>query len=800
MDLEEHAGVEAELEATALWVARQVLETGRPLEELAVLVPAQDPLAQLVADRLERLTGADGRPLPVFVAGGLQATSTAAGARILAVLRALGAHLSAEALAPVLPALRLDEDGDGERTHLTHGEAMELAYGLGTVGGNPADPAGALAWSDRAARRLVELEAALARPRADEDSAERERWRLERTLRDLRAIRPALDALVGVARAVVEGAPLAAVAEVLCGFLGRWLLAPGEGSALPGRLAEALAPACAGDLGKALTGEDALAVIEEHVLALRVSRGRFGEPAVYVGTVAGAAGLEFDAVRVIGLCEGVLPSQPREDPVVPGALRAAIEEAGPARVLPRAEDRVAAQVHALVAAVRGAREAVALSAPRVDLARTEREPGSIFIDAAAALARPRADTGAPAAAVPSGSDLRRDAFHPAARAAAAFREAHPVTGASWLDRAARTAPALLPPAWTGAPVLDLVRLAAVRRPDGPLGPADGVMEADGPFPLVPGVTPERPVSASALQQLLECPRQFLLRRILGWDEPAGAPSLRELDALSFGSLLHRVVELFYREHGEAFSRREGTEATWQKRARAVADREFDAFLAEYPLVGDGVRTKERDRLHDALREFLAYDWAGGPRRFVGVEVPFGTKGAPLALDADGATLHVLGYIDRIDVEDGVTVVRDLKSGKAHPRTGKEADPTPQRDVQLGLYLLAARTLARTWRTPAKVQGAYAYASGRGEVEERAFRADAAALEDATGTWLAAAAHLLHARAFPPSAVEGDCTYCPFRALCGDGETQRRVREALADVEDGPLARFRALKLDEEDAG
>ncbi len=42
-------------------------------------------------------------------------------------------------------------------------------------------------------------------------------------------------------------------------------------------------------------------------------------PAVYVGTVAGTVGLEFEAVRVIGLCEGVLPSVPREDPVVPGA-------------------------------------------------------------------------------------------------------------------------------------------------------------------------------------------------------------------------------------------------------------------------------------------------------------------------------------------------------------------------------------------------------------------------------------------------------------------------------------------------
>jgi RecB family exonuclease len=795
VDLEEHAGVESELEATALWVTRQVLEAKRPLEEVAVLLPAQDPLAQLVADRLERLPF-DGGPFPVYVAGGLPAISTAAGARVLALLRALRSRLSAEALAPVLPALRLD--GDAERTHLTHGEAMELAFGLGTAGGNAANAKGALEWSSRAAARLGELEAALARARTDEDSAARELWRLERTLANLRAVRPALSALVDVAGAVVGGEPLSAVTAALGAFLSRWLLLPGEGATFPARLSESLAPACEGALGKALAGEDALEVVERHLLALRVPRGRFGMPAVYVGTVAGAVGLEFEAVRVIGLCEGVLPSVPREDPVVPGALREALERAAPGRVLSRAEDRAAAQVHGLLAAVQGARVAIALSAPRVDLARTEREPASIFIDAAAALARPDASpgkTGKPAGAVPDVAALQRDSFRPAGAATAAFRSAHPITDSSWLDRAARIAPEL-PPRWTSAPVLDLGRVAALRAPVGPLGPADGVLGPGDPFPDVPGVSPERPISASALQKLLQCPRMFLMTRILGWDEPAAAPSLRELDPLSYGSLLHRAVEVFYREHGPAFTARESTLARWQKVARAVADGEFDTFLAEYPLVGDGVRLKERERLHESVREFLEYDWEGKGRRFVGVEVPFG-KPNPLAVNAGGATLHLHGFIDRVDVDGGVTVVRDLKSGKAHPRVGGEAEATPLVDVQLGLYQLAARKLARSWGTPAKVAGAYAYASGRGEVEERAFRGDAATLAKATGEWLATAAHLLEARAFPPSADEGDCEYCPFHVLCGDGAVAR-AREALAEVEDGPLARFRALKLGEED--
>jgi hypothetical protein len=787
--LEEHAGVDAELEATVAWVTRQILEAKRALEEIAVLVPAQDPLAQLVADRLARLSF-DGGSLPVHVAGGTPAVSTAAGARVLAVLGALEAHLAAEPLAVVLPALRLDAP-EGAPKHLTHGAAMELAYSLGTVGGNAARPEGALEWSGRASARIGELEAALARARSAEDSEAREAWRLERALTNLRAVRPALDALVGVARKLADGAPLAAVWDVLHSFLARSLLAPGEGAPVAARLAESLAPACAGALGEELVGEDALAVVKAHLLAMRVPRGRFGEPAVYVGTVESAAGIAFGAVRAIGLCEGALPSSPREDPVVPETLRAALERTAPGRVLRSAADRASAQVHALFAAVQGTRDALALSAPRVDLARTEREPAALFVDAAAALARPDASTGKPAAPVPDAQALRRDAFLPARAAAASFRAARPVSDADWLDRVARVAPEL-PPAWRGPPFVALDRVATLRSPAGPAGAADGVLGPGSPFPPVPGVDPSKPISASALQQLLACPRLFLMRRILHWDEPAGAPPLCELDPLSFGTLVHRVHEELYRAHGVEIDARARTLAHWQEVAAGVAGRAFEAFLSEYPLLGEEVRKKERARLGESVRTFVEYDWKGAPaRRFVGVELAFGYD-APLTVDAGGAALHVGGYIDRVDVEGEVTLVRDLKTGRAYPRVSDEKDPTPARDVQLGLYQLAAKRLARAWNAPRNVIAAYAYANGRGDVEERAFRADAAALEDATQEWLATAAAILHERSFVSTPHQEDCTYCPFEPVCG-AETPRRAAACLEGAEDGALARFRVLK-------
>ncbi len=40
--IDEHAGVEAEVEAAAAWAARQIAE-GTALEEIAILAPARDP-------------------------------------------------------------------------------------------------------------------------------------------------------------------------------------------------------------------------------------------------------------------------------------------------------------------------------------------------------------------------------------------------------------------------------------------------------------------------------------------------------------------------------------------------------------------------------------------------------------------------------------------------------------------------------------------------------------------------------------------------------------------------------------
>jgi RecB family exonuclease len=152
---------------------------------------------------------------------------------------------------------------------------------------------------------------------------------------------------------------------------------------------------------------------------------------------------------------------------------------------------------------------------------------------------------------------------------------------------------------------------------------------------------------------------------------------------------------------------------------------------------------------------------------------------------------VRGRIDRLDVEGPRTLVRDLKTGRAHPRLGKAKNPDPALDLQIAIYGLVAQALADEWNIPKRVAVAYAYI-GRSGAVERAYNDDFhTLLEPAARHWLDVAAGLLADRRFPRTPNAEDCTYCCFRPVCGDAG-YARAAALLADGE-GILVDFGALK-------
>jgi hypothetical protein len=746
--LAEHSGVEEEVEASARWVARRVLEDRIALQDIAVLAPAADPWLPLVATKLARIDWPGG-PMPIYVAGGLPLAGTGAGTRLLALVRALRAWLPIEQVAALLPSLRAGPEG-----HLSRTQAIELATSLGTVGGSSARPEGAREWGPRA-----------------EKHAQNDPQNLAARLCS------ALLALSELAMKIGEDAPLADLVARLSAFADAHLLQPGV-PAMP-ILAAAAAPLCREPTGARLVGQDALAALEDVLLGLRIPQGRFGEPRVYVGTVESAVGLPFRAVRIVGLAEGTIPAAPREDPVLPESERRRLNAPG----LRTPEDRVLAQFHALRRVVQDTSEHVALSASRVGPDGTQREPSAVFLEAFAALGHPLIDLRA----------LRRDAFRPARKEADSAALAWPPSESARLWRVARAGEGV-PGRWLEREATDPRRARGLREGE-EWAIQDGILGAPVPGRHIPGMTAERAISASGLADLLKCPHFFLYKRLLRWEEPAVLPSAG-LDPLTYGSLFHDVAERFYRENGEAFGAHKRSPKHWKSVADDVAERAFDEFAESWPFGGEAIRDQQKARLMRDLASLIDHDWLGGARAFVDVERKFGEEAPVQLFVGGGQVVHLHGRIDRLDVGDGRLLVRDLKTGRAKPRHGDQAGPVLAVDLQLAVYGLVARQLAREWKVPGKIDIAYVYPDVAGE-HERAFRGrEFDELAELARGWLGTARGLLEEGSFPRTPLEKeDCKYCAFNVVCGT-EGPERASELFGRSE-GALLAYGELRVPPE---
>jgi RecB family exonuclease len=488
-------------------------------------------------------------------------------------------------------------------------------------------------------------------------------------------------------------------------------------------------------------------------------------------------------VRILGLVEGIVPGSPEKDPILPDDLRALVEHRVRAAgagdvVVPRGEDHAIADRQALSLIVRATRRSLSLSAPRQWFDKSEREVSGIMLEVEMAL-DPRGD-------VPTLADVRaRLSSGPGAPGA----EAASVLPA--LNLVASGARGVVPSAWFGAAEspIDLARLLDLetekRTPDR-VGPADGWI---GPLPpgAVPGLTPERPISASALGTLLGCPHRFLQMRLLHREEPPRRPPTDAIDSLAFGSLLHSIAEIFFREQGPEFCRQERDEVEWQRRMKRIAEQEFERFRNRYPLRGRNVIERERQHVLRTAAEIITYEWKQGPRDFVAAERAFGDP-VGVAVGGPAASLYVNGRIDRIDrLETGGLEVRDLKTGRAH-HLGEE-DLNSRNDLQAGLYSLA---VAATMPGEPVMAATYVYAEAPRDPERRFMGEDLTRLRLHTGRWLETARALLAAGAFVRTPARNDCTFCRFKPYCGD-DAYDDAAAKLAGATSSELIEFRDFK-------
>ncbi len=335
---------------------------------------------------------------------------------------------------------------------------------------------------------------------------------------------------------------------------------------------------------------------------------------------------ELGLLVVLDANDGVLPSSPSPDPLLPDALVVALRKASPTAAPAGYALRRARELGALALSAAGADRLVVVC-------RGRDEQGGLL--AAAPLVAWLEKGGVPSKVARAGASLLHD--RPLSLVDARL---------AWLATAPEHAAVIAP---------EPSRRAAVeaRRESFFYDPARRGDETVGALASTPELARvlgeetgrERPLAVTSLERVAECAFKGYAEVVLSARdrEPRGElPDVREE-----GTLVHAALAAAFRATAELWPTRPRDTVAIESRALAAADA---LFAGE--LVGSPLRDIVVSRARDSVRAVLAWSLASDTWDFASAEQAFGDASAgawpPLRVEEGGEAVLLRGKIDRVD--------------------------------------------------------------------------------------------------------------------------------------------------------
>ena len=770
------------------WVIRQVmLEVGEnrtPLHRTAILYRAADPYASLIRDELRMagipMAGPDREPL----------AATGSGRTLLGLLELCGSRFPRSEVMAWLSSCPVRNPVDTTAS-FSPSQWDVVTRKAAIVGGRQQ-------WLDRLDAHARSLVADAERREGDGEISDSRAGAMRSEAAVAQNIRAFMDQLANDLDPPEDGSSWKEFAAWATGLLHPYLAVDANGSVDDARerierLLNEFAAADSVNNGATLT--EFFQMVGELMQTPFGHLGPTGQ-GVFVSTFAGAAGMTFDAIWLVGMIEGAVPPSPRRDPLLTETdwLAAGGQD--------RRRIRVAEERYEYLAAIATSPRR-ALSYPVADAAsQRPAYPSRWFLEQASALDN---------APVWSGDLPRmrdREWFTVDDSSAQALANASEITLADERDFRLKR---LLEwrqdrrnlrdhPYARRDPLAGALRLAR-RRSLPQLTEFDGNLsgiEASQRFNIGPDGSP---ISPTALESWARCPYQYFLARVLRLSALETPEEAHTISALDRGNLIHKILERFIGESVQGVHLPPPGEP-WRdsdrERLTRVADREFqnaeNKGVTGRRLMWD--RTKS-EILSD-LETFLDKDnqmRQGAGSADAQVETRFGFGDDAIEVVDPHSGIRFRGIIDRIDISsDGKRVlVIDYKTGSERPYQNLNKDPIDQgRRLQLGVYSLAAQARFPGAET---VTAAYWFSTKRGEfkyapaahfnmtdesVTER-FRQGVTSIVDG-----------INAGLFPanPGSPDGNgpsnCQHCDFDSLCPTGRSELWERKKSDTILSGYL--------------
>ncbi|MBT4141672.1 MAG: hypothetical protein HOE50_00825 [Chloroflexi bacterium] len=418
---------------------------------------------------------------------------------------------------------------------------------------------------------------------------------------------------------------------------------------------------------------------------------------VYVGPIWTAAGCPFDTVFVLGMSEGRYPSPGKTDPLLPDPMKKEIDPTG--SLLGTIDARVEESHQSFISVIHSAEQVFMYWPSGIPGESREFGPARWFLSAVREVSgEPLLQAGKLSESEISGLTFRRRSESinmPPSEAG--DRHEYDVVGARGWGEQEDEAPDRFPLSTNEPSIAAGVKFEEAQESSGWTeydGRVNLEVESDG-NPEV-GAT-ETIGSATAFETYAACPYRYFLSRRLHI-EPTDSPETEiALDALSFGTLIHDVLEKFalWRMEPSSNSTSPIDQENW---LRAAAISHVESLKEETPGRSEGAWKIELSRAWLILRQWLRRepDTAKQPdMRQVEAEYSFGgarsgmESGPPVEVrTVSGKTVKFRGQVDRVDIsEDGSRViVYDYKSGGNSSYSKLDSDPVKKgTKLQLPLY-------------------------------------------------------------------------------------------------------------------
>ncbi|MGM9479108.1 PD-(D/E)XK nuclease family protein [Pedobacter sp. GSP4] len=169
------------------------------------------------------------------------------------------------------------------------------------------------------------------------------------------------------------------------------------------------------------------------------------------------------------------------------------------------------------------------------------------------------------------------------------------------------------------------------------------------------------LSPSALTQYISNPIDFFFNYIAGIKEPKEVSAV--VEANEIGSILHKVMEYFYQDLMKAEVTKERITEK-RKQVPALIQKAFNAVMFNHPdkvMEYKGMQKVILSIVDAYVNIILNQDESQAPFQIISLEQKVEAE-ISFPLKGKEASVKIFGYIDRVDVKDGVTKIIDYKTG------------------------------------------------------------------------------------------------------------------------------------------